>query len=459
MISFFLQDILSTLQARLIGDNLDFTGASIDTRSIQTGNLFIALRGDQFDGHDFIQQAEANGAIALLVDCEVQTTLPQVIVKDTALALQQLAGLWRDLHDLIVIAITGSNGKTTVKDMLTTLLQAKVGEQAVLATKGNFNNEIGVPLTLFGLSKQHRYAVIEMGANHAGEIARLSALAKPNIAVITLCAPAHLAGFKSERGVAEAKGEIFASLQDMPIAATAVINADDQYADYWRGLNPSDRQISRFGLQSDAAVYADDINLEPEYSEFCLRTAEGYQTVSLPLAGQHNIYNALAACGCALAAGCELEQIAQALANCQTPPGRLQRHQLSPNISLWDDSYNANPSSVRAAIQVLAQSPAPRWLVLGDLGELGEDSVSWHQGLGEAARQAGLERVLTLGKDSAHTSRAFGEQGLHFEQLDALTDWMQHNLQDRLHILVKGSRAARMERVVQALQQQQGSQQ
>ncbi len=448
MIALSLSQLAQALQLDYQGVDVDFRGICTDTRVDMTGQLFVALKGEHFDAHQFVDKAAAQGAVALLVQQPVASDLPQLCVPDSRKALLEIAAFWRASLDLPLVAVTGSNGKTSVKELLRSIFSAQVGAKAVHATAGNFNNDIGVPLTLFGLDKQHRYAVIEMGANHLGEIAGLTAAARPDVAVITLCAPAHLEGFGDKDGVARAKGEIFQSLSP---TGTAVINADDDYADYWRGLNPSSRQILTFATDSPADVYAEAITLSIHDSHWRLCTPQGQRDIQLPLAGKHNIKNALAASACALAIGCDLDAIAQGLAQVQPPKGRLQQQQLGKRL-VWDDSYNANPSSVKAGIDVLACAPAPRYLMLGDLGELGADVERWHAELGEYAKQAELEGLYTVGEYSRHASKAFGDGAQHFDEMQSLQAHLRQQLPEYASILIKGSRSARMERLLEVLQ-------
>ena len=448
MIEFYLSELVSVLGADLLGVDIKFQGVATDTRQAMAGMLFVALRGDNFDAHAFVDKAKAQGAVALLVEQALDCDLPQLVVKNSRQALLSLAAAWRARLNLRIVAITGSNGKTSVKTLLRDILACAAGTEAVHATAGNLNNEIGVPLTLFGLNKKHRYAVIEIGANHAGEIESLTQAVLPDVALITLCAPAHLAGFGDKDGVARAKGEIFLGLG---AAGTAIINLDDNYADYWRDLNPSSRQISYFGWKNKADVYAEAITLDTASSRWRLCTPIGQRDIYLNLAGRHSIKNALAAAACALALACDLDAIVTGLAQTKAPAGRLHALQLGQRL-VWDDSYNANPSSVMAGIDVLATAAAPRYLILGDLGELGAEVENWHQQLGLYAKQAGLEGLYTVGKYSKHSSQAFGKAALHFDEMSALQTHLSTQLPQQASLLVKGSRSARMERVIKTLQ-------
>ena len=445
MIAMRTQDLARLLTGELIGDDVEFNGANTDTRKLQGGELFIALRGPRFDGHDFIANAGQHGASAVLIEHRVDVDLPGVVVPNTRLAMGTLASHWRHRFQCPLIAVTGSNGKTTVKEMLRAIL----GKQGrVLSTSGNLNNDIGVPLTLFNLDVEHDYAVIEMGANHPGEIDYLTRIAKPEVALITQCAPAHLEGFGSVEGVANAKGEIYAGLG---IDGCAVINADDAYADLWRGLNHNRRQLS-FGMNTSADVRAADITLNADGSQsFRLETPLGYADVILPLLGRHNVMNALAAAAAVTALDFTPDLIAAGLADLQPVAGRLTRIAGQDGSILIDDSYNANPGSLKAALDVLVTQPGRPWLVLGDMGELGSAAASLHSAAGEQARAFGVERLYGIGELSRHAVAAFGAGAYHFDNMEALVDQLRNELTEGIALLVKGSRSAQMERVIQAL--------
>lgn len=433
------------LAAERTGADVEFHGVSTDTRSLPAGALFIALRGPRFDAHDYVAEAAARGAVALLVERAVDSPLPQLIVRDTRLALGRLAAAWRLHCNTPLVAITGSNGKTTVKEMSRAIF-AQSG--AVLATEGNLNNDIGVPLTLLRLTPQHRHAVIEMGANHAGEIAYLSDLAQPDAAVITNAGPAHLEGFGSVEGVARAKGEIYRGLRENGVA---VINADDAFADLWRGMAGTQRQLC-FGMAPEAAVTA---RWQPEGcgSRLWLQTPVGETELLLPVPGRHNVMNALAAAALALALDLSLEAIRRGLAGMQGVAGRLARRAAFNGAQLIDDSYNANPASMRAAIDVLAACAAPRILVVGDMGELGANAMPLHREIGAYARSAGIDALYATGPLSLATVEGFGAGAQHFADCAALAAALRKVLTVESTVLVKGSRSARMERVVEALQE------
>lgn len=440
-----LSQAAAWLAAERTGADVEFLGVSTDTRSLPAGALFIALRGPRFDAHDYVAEAAARGAVALLVEHAVDSPLPQLIVRDTRLALGRLAAAWRLHCNTPLVAITGSNGKTTVKEMSRAIF-AQSG--AVLATEGNLNNDIGVPLTLLRLTPQHRHAVIEMGANHAGEIAYLSDLAQPDAAVITNAGPAHLEGFGSVEGVARAKGEIYRGLRENGVA---VINADDAYADLWRGMAGTQRQLC-FGMAPESIVTA---RWQPEGcgSRLWLQTPVGEAELLLPVPGRHNVMNALAAAALALALDLSLDAIRRGLEGMQGVAGRLARRAAFNGAQLIDDSYNANPASMRAAIDVLAACPAPRILVVGDMGELGSDATQLHREIGAYARAAGIDALYASGPLSLATAEGFGAGAQHFTDCAALAAALRQVLTVESTVLVKGSRSARMERVVEALQE------
>ena len=437
--------------------DVSFRGIGTDTRTLASGNLFVALSGKHFDGHDFLGQAAGKGAVAAVVerarlDRVAEPPLPVMAVEDTRRALGELALAWREGFDIPLLAVTGSNGKTTVKEMLAGIL-GRAGQ--VLATRGNLNNDIGVPLTLFRLDAGHDYAVIEMGANHPGEIARLTRIARPTVALITQAGPAHLEGFGSIDGVARAKGEIFQGLHDDGVA---VINADDPHAGLWRELAAGRRQLS-FGFDATADVHAS----EPEtglqdtpagerlVTVFDLHLPHDELRVHLPLAGRHNVTNAACAAAAALAAGATAEQVRQGLEAMQPVPGRLQLQPGPRGARLVDDTYNANPASLRAGIEAVTTLPGETWLVLGDMGELGDDSEALHAMAGRQARALGVRRLFTLGEKSRHAAAAFGRGAAHCETADDLVAGLAPQLRGGVNVLIKGSRGMHMEDVIQAL--------
>ncbi len=443
---FNLTKIAVDLNAVLTGADTKFTSCSIDTRQLQSGAIYIALAGENFNGHDFIQQAQNKGAVAAIVSSNVKTDLPTLLVDDTRKALGKLANLWRQNFDLPIIAVTGSNGKTTTKEMLKAIFTQQ--SPSVLATKGNLNNEIGVPLTLFNLNHEHRYAVVEMGANHIGEIANLTTMVEPTCAVITQCSPAHLEGFGTIERVAKAKGEIFTQLPDDGIA---IINNDDVYAKLWHDL-ATPHKINTYGL-NNADITATDINLQNASSKFNLQTPIGNIIINLPLPGKHNIMNALAATACALTCDCSLHTIQQGLQTMQPVAGRLQIIQGKQGITLLNDTYNANPASLKAALQVLQNTASPHWLALGDMGELGEDSIKFHQQAGQLAKKFGVEKLWTIGNISHHATNSFGNGSCHFSNHADLMQAISSQLPSLATLLIKGSRDMQMEKIVHALQE------
>ncbi len=448
MMSMSLSEAAHVLKGVLHGEDVTFTGVSTDTRTICEGNLFVALQGPNFDGHDYLQQAQHEGAVAAAVSRVVKTSLPQVEVEDTRLALGQLAAHWRSLFELPVVAVTGSNGKTSVREMIASILRLR-GE--TLVTRGNLNNDIGVPLTLSGLSEVHRYAVVELGANHPGEIACLTDIVKPAVGVVNNAAAAHLEGFGDLDGVARAKGELFEHLAE---DATCIINADDSYAGLWLSLAGT-RKVITFGLEADADVHATWLG-DMNGSDIRLQTPTGDVAFRLPLPGRHNVMNALAASATAIALGLSPEVIARGLSSMQVVGGRWQPRKGLQGARLIDDTYNANPGSLAVALELLASSGDECWLVLGDMGELGDAGEALHRQMGEQAREAGLRYLFALGSLATAAAEAFGAGGEAFESLDALVNRLREQLHPGVTILVKGSRAMRMERVVNALHEPDG---
>jgi UDP-N-acetylmuramoyl-tripeptide--D-alanyl-D-alanine ligase len=438
-----LSQIARVMDGELIGDDAVVRGVSTDSRSIARGQLFIALVGPNFNGHDFIAHAEQRGAVGVVVSEETKTSLNRIVVNDTKLALGQLANAWRGQFDIPLIAVTGSNGKTTVKEMMASILGTT---KTTLATQGNLNNDIGMPLTLLRLTNVHQAAVIEMGANHPGEIDYLSKLAKPNVAVITNAGPAHLEGFGSIEGVARAKGEIYAGLDS---AGTAIINADDHYADYWRSLCQH-LKVMTFGLSADADVSA-KYQTSITHTELDMATPAGHIQVRLPLLGIHNVMNALAATAACLAAGVANLAIKQGLEKLQNVAGRLQLKKGKAGSRIIDDTYNANPASLRAALEVLHDLPGRHYLAIGDMGELGSDAEQLHRDAGKQARDTGVSRVYAIGKYAKYIAQSFGKDGQ--EYLDHLTmaSAINDSLSSDVTLLVKGSRLMQMEKVVNAL--------
>ncbi len=430
----------------LHGDDRPFRGVSTDTRTLCDGELFFALQGPNFNGRDYVGTARETGAAGAVVSSVVDAAIPQITVDDARLALGRFGAAWRSGHDATVVGVTGSNGKTTLKE----LIYACLAQQApTLATQGNLNNDIGMPLMLARLDPEHRFAVFEMGANHAGEIAYLASLADPDVVVITNAAAAHLEGFGSVDGVARAKGEI---LQNAVRPKVAVLNADDPYFEYWSSLVADVKTLS-FGFSAASDIRADDIETGIEQSRFRLHAPVGEVAVTLPLAGVHNVRNACAAAAVALGLGLELAQIQTALESVSPVGGRLQALRGTNGSVLFDDSYNANPLSVTAAAEFLAQLSGQSWLVLGDMKELGDDAAELHREVGEAARACGIDRLFALGELSRNTVEGFGEHASWYGSIDALVDDLSSTLSNSINVLVKGSRSMHMERVVDALRE------
>ena len=437
---------------RLLGADRVVDAIATDTRALPGGAaLFIALSGDRFDGHDHVHAAIDGGCVAALVARELDIDVPQVVVADTALALAAFAGAVQRLRDTRVLAITGSNGKTSVKTLLLSILQQLGG---AYANPGNRNNEIGLPLAVLAAPDDARFAVYEMGAGKPGDIAYLTAIARPDVSLVNNIAPAHLERMGSLQGVAETKGAIHDAL---PADGVAVVNADDGFAAYFiERLH--DRRVLRFGIDTDADVRARDIRIDADGSRFVLVSPQGDIEVRLPMPGRHNVANALAAASMALAVGASVQQVRAGLEAVQPVAGRLVAHALRSGAVLVDDSYNANPGSLAAAIDTLASSGDEAWLVLGDMRELGADEAALHAQAGEHAKAAGIARLFTLGDLSAHAAPAFGDGARVFDTHEALADALAAGLRPGVRVLVKGSRGSAMDRIVKALLQRDAAQ-
>jgi UDP-N-acetylmuramoyl-tripeptide--D-alanyl-D-alanine ligase len=441
-----LSSAAACMDGILHGADREFAGISTDTRALGNGQLFFALQGPNFDGGEFVGAARERGAAGAVVASVTADDIAQIRVDDTRLALGRFGSAWRDGHEITVVGVTGSNGKTTLKELIATCL----GRVApTLATEGNLNNDIGLPLMLARIEASHRFAVLEMGANHAGEIAYLASLARPDVAVITNAGPAHLEGFGSLDGVARAKGEI---LQDEARPRVAVLNADDPYFEYWCSL-ANDVQCVSFGLRENGMVRAEGIEITPAGSQFTLHVHNDEIAVALPLSGIHNVRNACAAAAVAHALGVPADDIRQGLEDVRRVGGRLEPLAGAGGSTLFDDSYNANPVSVTAAAEFLAALPGESWLVLGDMKELGEDAAELHREVGEAARTSGIDRLFAFGDLARRAAEGFGTKALWYTSLDALLDDLNADLSPRVNVLVKGSRSMRMERVVEALRE------
>ncbi|MEM7465723.1 MAG: UDP-N-acetylmuramoyl-tripeptide--D-alanyl-D-alanine ligase [Pseudomonadota bacterium] len=448
-----LEQAAVAMNGTLAGADLNFVGVSTDTRNLQPGELFFALKGENFDGHDLCREAAELGAAAAVVDKDIEQCLATVRVVDTRFALGDLAKSWRSEHKVRVVGVTGSNGKTTVKEMVASILNQ---QGSVLSTTGNFNNEIGLPKTLFALQDTHEYAVIEMGANHIGEISRLASIAKPDVAIITLCAPAHLEGFGSIEGVAQAKGEIYESLPDQGVA---ILNADDKFKPYWERII-GDRNVITFGMDSvHANVTATNIRPQGlgEGTQFNLHYQGRVTAVRIPHDGSHNVMNALAASAAGIALGCDESVIGRGLAGSGIAAGRLNISQLGQRVKLIDDTYNANPTSLLAASRVAAMGSGKTWVVLGDMAELGEDGEILHAQCAREMRAIGINKLFTVGELAAAAAEAFGENAASFDSKDhllsAVLGELNADTNSSFTILVKGSRAMKMETLVRALQE------
>ena len=444
-----LSQAAQILGGKLVGADVRFAAVASDSRDITAGDLFVALHGPNFDGSTYIASAAQGGAVAAMINATSPSigdaAIPLLVVEDTRLALGQLAAYWRTQFSSPMVAVTGSNGKTSVKEMLASILRTAAGsEHAVLATLGNFNNDIGLPLTLLKMRAVHRYSVIEMGMNHPGEIDYLTRLARPDVALINNAGSAHLAGLGSVEAVARAKGEIFSGLSAQGIA---VINADDLYAPLWRDLAGT-RTIIEFGLEKNVAVHG-RWQVKGYGTSIVVDTPQGSFNAQLQVPGVHNVRNALAATAAALAVQISLPSIAAGLEKYAGMAGRMQRKTGINGAVLIDDSYNANPTSLRAALKVLAQCVGKKILVLGDMGELGEDAPRLHREVGAEARHLGVDQVFALGGLTPYAVAEFGPGARHFERIEDLLDALKQQLDANSTVLVKGSRFMHMERVVQ----------
>jgi len=440
-----LSEIARLADGLMLGSDVAVSAVDIDSRACADGALFVALRGERVDGHDFLSQARERGAAAALVERFVAgVDLPQIKVADSVAALGAIAGALRSERQSTVLALTGSNGKTTVKTLLESILS---GVAPTWANAGNRNNEIGMPLALIDEPADTRFAIYEMGAGQPGDIAYLAHIAAPQIALVNNIGPAHLERMGSLLGIAETKGAIYAAL---PADGIAVINADDAFA-LWFAQRAAGRRLLRFGLEADADVRASQVRAVGGATSFRLHAPIGEIVIALPLTGRHNLRNALAAASMALAAGASLTDIAEGLARAQPVAGRQTLYRLASGAALIDDSYNANPGSMAAAIASLAEGGGERWLVLGDMRELGPQARELHAAVGREARAAGITALLTVGDLAAAASASFGPGGEHFADQAALIERLQSSLRAGVRCLVKGSRGSRMDRVVAAL--------
>jgi UDP-N-acetylmuramoyl-tripeptide--D-alanyl-D-alanine ligase len=438
-----LAEAARVLGGRTSGRDLRFSGVSTDTRTLHAGDLFVALRGERFDGHGFLNTAAAAKAAAAMVDRNYagEFPLPVAIVEDTRRALGELARHWRSRLTPVLIAVAGSNGKTTVKEMLASILRTQAGEDGMLATAGNLNNDIGVPLTLLRMRASHRWCAVELGMNHKGEIAYLAAMVRPTVALVNNAQREHLEFMGS---VAEVAAENASLYEALPADGVAVVNADDPHAAFFRARAGS-RRLVDFSIAGNAVVTA-RYQTKPLSSELEIETPAGQAQATLAIPGLHNVRNALAAAACAFAAGIDPQAIGKGLSGFRPYTGRLQVKQARGGATLIDDTYNANPDSVRAAIDVLASCPGPTVLVLGDMGEVGEHGAEFHREVGAYARNKGISSLLALGEATRHAVEAFGPGARHFDRVEDLLPGVAGS-----SILVKGSRFMRMERVVAAL--------
>lgn len=447
MIHATLQQLQQAIPGSELRGDATFTGLSTDSRQIVAGNCFVALRGEHFDAHQFLMQVQDAGAAAMVVEHVPEgLTCPALIVPDTKQALLAIGRFWRQQFSIPVIGVTGSNGKTTVKEMIASILAAAVGAEHMLATKGNLNNEIGVPLTVLRFTNEVKAAVVELGMNHPGEIAAISATALPNVALVNNAQREHQEFMQTVEAVAIENGQVIRAL---PVDGIAVFPAQDTYTAIWQNFVAElpGRKAITFGLSTAADVYA-DVEVLAFGSQLQIHAQGQSVKVTLAAAGQHNVLNALAASACCLAAGISLSVIAQGLENFSPVAGRLQPKQAVAGARVIDDTYNANPDSVRAAIDVLAAQVENTSLVLGDMGEVGADGAAFHREIGEYAKQRGVRSLYTLGQLAEASSTAFGEGAQHFSELESLLVALQEKQSAGNTILVKGSRFMKMERVV-----------
>ena len=447
MIDLKLSELAAVLECEKPASDVKVESIVTDSRKVHYGALFAALPGCQVDGHDYAESAINLGAAALLVNRRLDFEIPQLVVVDVLKALGTLAKLVRERLDPVVIGITGSNGKTSVKEMVASILRQDSG---VLATQGNFNNELGLPLSLFELEQHHEYAVLEMGASKTGDIAYLAEIARPDVGLVTNIGPAHLQGFGDEEGVATAKGELYESL---PSDGWAIINGDEPWSERWREISTAGHVLT-FGSKGHHDIHIDQKSDTP-----CIVTPQGSFEIELALPGRHNLVNAAAATAVALALELPLERIRRGLEKMQPVPGRLNLLHTAAGWTVIDDTYNANPASLYSALQVLANMQGKSWLVLGDMKELGENSRKLHFEVGDAARSLGVNRLFATGEMSESTVDAFGKGATHYPDRDSLVEALCAELRPGVNCLVKGSRSMGMEAVVAAITRDQGMRQ
>ena len=460
MMPLLLSRIAQAVNGRLVGADLTVDAWATDTRSLDAdasaAALFVALKGEHFDGNDYVAQAEARGACAALVSRQADVSIPQIVVADTERALASLAASVQRTRGTKVLAVTGSNGKTSVKALTFAILEAAVAAQGkpgrAYTTPGNRNNEIGLPLAVLDAPEDALYAIYEMGAGKPGDIAYLTDIVRPDVALVNNIAPAHIERMGSLLGIADTKAAIYDAL---PADGVAAINADDAFAPYFEERAHGHRLI-RFALDANADVTARDVVLDAEGARFVLVAPQGEAPIALAMPGRHNVLNALAAASLALGAGIGLAVIAAGLNAARPVAGRLNIRRLAGGAMLIDDSYNANPGSLNAAIDTLATGGGERWLVLGDMRELGDDAASLHAEVGRRAKASGIARLYALGEFSASAADAFGDHGRGFDSHAALADTLRadiaaHANAETLRVLIKGSRGSAMDRIVNAL--------
>jgi UDP-N-acetylmuramoyl-tripeptide--D-alanyl-D-alanine ligase len=439
-----LTDIANLLGCSNVEDQCLVTGMVIDSRQVKAGDLFVALKGEHQDGHAYLTSAREAGAVAALVSELQDDELPQLLVEDVSHAFGLIAAFWRKQYQGKVLAVTGSNGKTTVKEMLASIL-SEAGN--VIATQGNLNNELGVPLTISRVSQDDDYAVIEMGTNHPGEIEYLANIVRPDVAIITNVGAAHLEGFISVDGVAKEKSSIYAGLNPK---GTGIINADMAYARAWiERCQPNNTKT--FGLDHDSDVSAHNLIMDASRSTFMLEMNDAMHFITLPLPGRHNVANALAAIAATQAIGISAEAIVKGLAKMKAVPHRLQMRHAVKGAKLIDDSYNANPNSYAQALKVLVTHDSEHWLVLGDFGELGTDGDEIHAQLGRDAKQSGVQRLFTIGKASELATNAFGDGAQHYTSMDELEQSLTETLHSNVTCLIKGSHFMRLDKLADKL--------
>ena len=435
-----LYEIAEMVQGAINGADIPIEGISIDSRTTKPGDLFVAIKGERFNGHDFVKTAAASGAAALMVSQAVTSPLAQIRVPDTLQALSELAAQWCRRLNITILALTGSNGKTTTKEIIASILRRC---RQVVATPGNFNNHIGVPLTVLSIREQHDAAVVEMGANHHGDIRNLCDIVKPDIALLLNASAAHIEGFGSLDGVAEAKGEIFESLSE---SGTAILNKDDAYYRYWLQRIKKQRVVE-FSLSTKADFHL----LSHQGQTVELSLAGKPRTCRMQLLGRHNISNVLAAAAASYVAGAGIDDIVAGIESVSPVPGRLVARNGMNGCRLIDDSYNANPASLEVALAVLKQIPGEHWLALGTMAELGDESVNLHARAGKQAKSMDVHRLFAIGDDARIAAENFGEEGESFGSIAALIPQLKAQLKPGVSLLVKGSRSARMDQLVAAL--------